>query len=687
MWCNDEPGASPAVHALGTFGGSAPSTKGSRRDRSTSRRRRLVRPKGIAIVFEEQTRPRLCPRRSGGRRRSRGWLAAIVLHLVAITPPHARAATTFTDVAASLGVTHNQAATGTGDPMTGGAAAGDFDGDGLVDLFFTRTGGANVLYKNTGAGFQDVSAASGFTQTLPSSGVASGDIDNDGDLDLYVTTSLHNRFYMYMNDGAGHFTEQAVDRGAAVQASGIPNWRGMGVAMGDYDGDGYLDILTSDHSRPMSNNGARLLHNLGAANPGYFEDVTHQAGIDAYRQSPHVQNVVYRFQPQFSDVDRDGHVDILFSADDRTSQLFWNKGDGTFVDGTIAAKVGTDKSGMGSALGDYDGDGDLDWFVTAIYDTPVEASTPGNRLYRNNGDRTFTDVTTVAGVRNSGSGQEVSWGWGTDFFDYDNESRLDLMMTNGWASLGDYPNDHTTLRHNNGDGTFSDVSVPSGITDNGQGRGLLTLDYDRDGDLDAVVVNLAGAPIVYRNDGGNANHWLRIDPEGTAGNRDGIGAEVTLVADLDNPDAVQYREIVSGSSFLSQNEMTAHFGLGPTTTTVDQVRIRWTTGIVQTLSGVTADQTLTVTEPLPGDFDGDMAVDADDLQVWQTCASTGALDADMNGDGATDGADLLFWQRWLGKSFQPPEIIANPEPSSTALMALACVQFFKRTRRYQGGAL
>jgi hypothetical protein len=394
------------------------------------------------------------------------------------------AAPTFTNVTASVGLTHLQAIASGADPMTGGAAAGDFDGDGLVDLFFTRPGATDVLYRNTGTGFEDISAAAGFTQELPSAGVTAGDIDNDGDLDLYVTATGHNRFYLYINDGAGHFAEQAQDRGASVEAADSGTWRAMGTAMGDYDRDGYLDILTADHSRPMTNNGSRLLRNLGAANPGHFEDVTQAAGLNVYRQALNVQNTTYRFQPQFSDIDRDGHTDILFSSDDRTSQLFWNNGDGTFTDGTIPAGVGTDKSGMGTALADYDRDGDLDWFITAIFDTPFLGVNPGNRLYRNNGNRTFTDVTTAASVRNSGAGSEVSWGWGTAFMDYDNDADQDLMMTNGWVALG-YSGDDTTLRRNNGDGTFTDVTVGSGITDTGQGRGLLRLDYDADGDLDA----------------------------------------------------------------------------------------------------------------------------------------------------------------------------------------------------------
>lgn len=558
------------------------------------------------------------------------------------------------------------------DPMTGGAAVGDFDGDGLVDLFFTRPGTTNVLYRNTGIGFEDISASAGFTQDLPSAGVSSGDIDNDGDLDLYVTATSHNRFYLYINDGAGHFTEQAGSRGAAIQAAGSSTWRAMGAAMGDYDRDGYLDILTADHSRPMTNNGSRLLRNMGATNPGHFEDVTYAAGLDVFRQALNVPNTSYRFQPQFSDIDRDGNTDILFSSDDRTSQLFWNNGDGTFTDGTILAGVGTDKSGMGTALADYDRDGDLDWFITAIFDTTFLGVNPGNRLYRNNGNRTFTDVTTAAGVRNSGAGSEVSWGWGTVFMDYDNDADQDLMMTNGWVALG-YGGDDTTLRRNNGNGTFTDVTVGSGITDTGQGRGLLRLDYDADGDLDALVVNLSTAPILYQNDGGNEANWLRVDTVGTASNRDGIGAFIKVIPDTENPSQFQVWEIHSGDSFLSQSEMTAHFGLGAHSDPVDLVTIEWPSGIFQEFTNVSPNSVLLAKEALLGDFNGDFIVDGTDLSNWQLeyGQSGVGLTADANYDGNVDGRDYLIWQREFGTSLNSlSEVLTVPEPASWLLLAL-----------------
>jgi glucosylceramidase len=604
----------------------------------------------------------------------------------------ARATVTFTNVAAASGLTHIQNATPGSEPMTGGAAAGDFDGDGLVDLFFTRVDGPDVLYRNTGTGFVDISSTSGFTQTLPTSGVASGDIDNDGDLDLYVTASSHNRFYLYINDGTGHFSEQAVARGAAVLASDSGTWRGMGVAMGDYDRDGYLDILTSDHSRSMTSNGSRLLRNLGGTNPGTFEDVTHAVGLDVYRQAINVPNTVYRFQPQFTDLDRDGHTDILFSADDRTSQLFWNNGDGTFTDGTLPAGVGTDKSGMGNVLGDYDGDGDLDWFVTAIFDTPFLGVNPGNRLYRNNGNRTFTDVTTATGVRNSGTGSEVSWGWGTVFFDYDNDADLDLAMTNGWPNLG-YTGDHSTLRRNNGDGTFTDVTSSARITDTGQGRGLLHLDFDNDGDQDLLIVNYGATPILYRNDGENEGHWLKVKTQGTLSNRDGIGALVTVVPDLTVPDEFQIREIRSGDSYLTQNEMTAHFGLGGFTEAIDQLTIQWPSGIVQQIHGVAPDSLLLVREAFPGDFNFDLTVNDSDMTVWNAefGLSAPGLQADANFNGIVEGKDFLLMQKQFGSSLaQRTRFMTTPEPGTFAASILAAIlwawkRMIARNSSHSGG--
>ena len=211
---------------------------------------------------------------------------------------------------------------------------------------------------------------------------------------------------------------------------------------------------------------------------------------------------------------------------------------------------------MGSTIGDFDGDGRLDWFISALVDIPGQTEDhSGNRLYRNNGDRTFADQTDLGGVRDSG------WSWGTTFLDHDNDRDLDLFVTNGWPPQTQF--DDKSHIYQNDNGVFTDVSTAAGVTDTGQGRGLLSLDYDNDGDLDVFIVNHGAKPILYRNDGGNANDWLKIKVEGTASNRDGIGAFITVDPDANVVGDEIVREINAGSNFLSQNELTAHFGLGP----------------------------------------------------------------------------------------------------------------------------
>ena len=405
---------------------------------------------------------------------------ASMLSVAASTAP----AQTFTDVTVAAGITHvhTTSAKVAGLPGTyflaGGVAAADFDGDGWTDLIFTRLNDVDILYHNRGDGtFEAQTTTAGFTEVTLTNGVVAADIDNDGDTDVYMTTTAGARNYLYLNDGAGVFSEVAIDRGAAL-VSDSPQHR-QGATFGDYDNDGYLDLMTADWGVSTDLSQSRLLHNRGAAQPGYFEDVTASAGVDVYRGE-----VARRFQPRFVDLDRDGHLDLAFSADFHTSQLFWNNGDGTFTDGTLSAGVGTDYNGMGSTFGDYDGDGDLDWFITNITADPTQPPTGfggWNRLYRNDGNRQFTDVTQAAGVRDS------RWSWGTTFFDYDNDGDVDLIATNGYNGTG-WIDDRTFLWNNDG-GAYADVSDVAGVTDRLQGRGLAHLDYDRDGDLDIVIVN------------------------------------------------------------------------------------------------------------------------------------------------------------------------------------------------------
>ena len=480
--------------------------------------------------------------------------------------------------------------------MSGGAAAGDYDGDGDVDLFVTRLDAPGILYRNNGNGtFTDVTAGSGIDLAAGSNGAAWGDVDNDGRLDLYVTSLLSKRFHLYMNRGGGVFGEEAIARGASLQGSDPHN--GYSVTFGDYDKDGYLDIHTTewrpDEMKPagaLSN--SRLLHNRGSAAPGYFEDVTQAAGV-ALDNIVGVAAGTWSFASRFADMDNDGLLDLVVVADGRESRLFFNNGNGTFTDGTVAAGIGGDENGMGNAIADVNGDGRLDWFISSIWD-PVgvcaDAScfvgTTGNRLYINNGNRTFTDATDAAGVRDGG------WGWGSTFIDYDNDGDQDLVHTNGirqgppsWP----WRTDQMRFFENDGSTVFTEKATAVGLFDTREGKGLLKFDYDGDGDLDIFVVNAAGRPVLYRNDGGNANGWLRVK---FATSAQYIGARIVVKVDANGP--AQTWEVNAGSNFLGQDETTAHFGLGRHRGAVSSVTVTLPSGVVKVYTKVPRNSVLTV---------------------------------------------------------------------------------------------
>ena len=323
---------------------------------------------------------------------------------------HAAAAATFTDVTASVGITHVQSAASGAQAMTGGAAAGDFDGDGLVDLFFTRVDDTDVLYRNTGAGFVDVSTAAGFTETLPTNGVAAGDIDNDGDLDLYVTGSEAYRYFLYINDGAGHFTEEALTRGASVAATGVVHAQGTRRRPGRLRS---RRLSRHSHVRPQPADGRQR---LAAAAKSWRRQSGIFRGRDAQRRTGRVSSAALR---------RDGRR-IAFSRSSATSiataiptSCFRPMTARASSSGTTAtARSPTARRPRASApinrawarrsattTATATSIGSSRPFSTR----PSSLTQPGNRLYRNNGNRTFTDVTTAAGVRDSGW---RSWGYG-----------------------------------------------------------------------------------------------------------------------------------------------------------------------------------------------------------------------------------------------------------------------------------
>ena len=480
--------------------------------------------------------------------------------------------------------------------MTAGAAVADVDGDGNVDLYVTRLDATDILFLNNGDGtFRDGTLGSGLELfDLQTNGAAFADIDNDGDADLYVTTlgdevgpPRHLRYYLFVNDGTGVFTEDAMGRGLAI-ADGRDH-RGYGVAVGDYDRDGWVDLHVNQWN-PLSIPHTLLFRNRGAEAPGHFVDVTEAAGVRV--------DGVFAFASALADLNGDGWPDLSIAADFDTSRLFWNNGDGTFTNGTFEAGVGTDENGMGHAVGDLDGDGKLDWFVTSIYDPeetcdhqPCNWGYSGNRLYRNEGSELFVDATDTAGVRDG------RWGWGAVMFDYDNDRDLDLAMTNGIdfpGSFADLAFNDDPMRFwiNEGTPPMVEAAVATGLTDSGSGKGVLVFDYDNDGDLDLFHTKNGGHPRLYRNDGGNSNAWLRLDLVGTTSSREAYGTRVVIRGGGE----VQAREVGAGSHFLGQSERTVHFGLGDGDDPIPTIRIRWSSGLVETLSGVPRNGTLTVVE-------------------------------------------------------------------------------------------
>ena len=555
--------------------------------------------------------------------RARFWVPILLWLLAGGTPLPGE--TVFVDVTDAAGVSYLQheprgildcflVVSCEPEAMSGGAAVADVDGDGWLDLFVTRLDGHDLLFRNLGDGtFEEISQPAGLSEfDLQSNGAAFADLDNDGDPDLIVTVlgdpgaSPNDRNYLFINDGTGVFSEEALSRGAADVA---PERQRLtyGIAVGDYDRDGWLDLHITEWM-PLTPSHSSLLRNLGPEAPGHFENMTAVAGVGLSDS--------FGFASALTDLDGDGHPDLAVAGDFGTSRLFWNRGDGTFEDGTAVSGIGTDENGMGSTIGDFDGDGDLDWFVTSIFD-PSQGGDPagnwgasGNRLYRNEGGRVFSDATDEAGVREGG------WGWGAAFLDFDNDRDLDLVMTNGvdfpqTAFDALFNEDPMRLWVNDGGGVFSEEAAAHGLTDTASGKGLLVFDYDDDGDLDLFLVNNAAAPRLYRNDGGNAGGWLRVRTIGTDSSRDALGARVIL-REAGWPD--QVREIGSVSHFLGGSDPAAHFGLADGEGDV-HLTIRWPSGRNQELPNVPRDRVVTVEEGVCLDLDGDGAcgdVDCDD---------------------------------------------------------------------------
>ena len=504
--------------------------------------------------------------------------------------------------------------------MSGGVAVGDYDGDGDDDLYVTRIDGPGSLYRNDDSRFTDVTAAARLASlTDRSNGAGWADLDNDGDADLVVTTIDSPRYYLFMNDGDGTFTEEAVERGTALEGAG--NRAGFSVAFGDIDNDGWTDIHFTEwlntYDRPEPNPGhARLLRNRGADAPGYFEDVTDAAGVALGTTVTDANGIsefttpIYSFASSLADLDGDGWADLVVASDFGTTQLFWNDGDGTFTEGTSSSGIGFPGNAMGLTVADVDNDGDLDVFITAIsgranicQGRPCPIDQTGNRLFLNNGDRTFTRSEEQAGVADG------AWGWGSAALDLNNDTRLDLVMTNGVrfdgdpeiaAALEPYAQTAKRVWMNTGDGRFSDITEASRLAVTLPGSGLAVLDVDGDGNQDLVMIHPTRTPTLWKNGGDAANTWLGVRVAGTSSNRDGYGAVVEVLPRAGGDRLV--RHIGVNSHFLGQSTNVAHVGLGPASSLPDgkvaEVRVRFpATGREVVLTDVTPGAILEVTEP------------------------------------------------------------------------------------------
>ena len=516
----------------------------------------------------------------------------------------------FTEVAGSAGVAFAHRRGYDLMPFGGGVAVADFDGDGLLDLYVTNSVGANALYRNTGdLRFVDVAAEAWVEDPASrSNGACAADYDNDGDTDLYVGNYGPSK--LFRNRGDATFDEVTAAAGLTESSR---NLRTMGCAWGDYDADGFLDLIFVRHlddsdpgvfawgQRDLSEfaDPLALFRNRG---DGTFADVTVLLG-DPVPSRGLVRGA--GFQPAFVDYDNDGDLDIYVVndfGDEITPNVLW-RNDGRAASGEswvftdVSAASGTDVAinGMGLALGDYDLDGFTDFYITNIDDAV---------LLRNNGDGTFSERTLDAGVGRGRIGvpEGYSVGWGTAFFDYDNDGDQDLYLAAGYLDTDPDTNpvqQPNALFRNDGDGTFTDLPPwASGANDPGFGRGAAYGDFDGDGCLDLYVVNIGefegrpGVARLFRNNCASGNNWLMVRAVGTLSNRDGIGATITVSA----AGSTQRRTVTAGSSQMSQHMLAAHFGLGAAAH-VDTLTVRWPSGRSQTLTDVAANQVLVVTEP------------------------------------------------------------------------------------------
>lgn len=502
--------------------------------------------------------------------------------------------------------------------MGGGVALFDFDGDGWLDVFFVngaplqgvgsvqellrpkQGASANRLYRNRGDGtFEDVTQRAGLAGSGYGMGAATGDLDNDGDLDLFVTAVGRNA--LYRNNGDGTFTE--ITDAAGVAGGG---WSASALFV-DYNQDGFLDLYVVRYVNWDFNNNPYC----GDRKPGYrsychpkefsgvpdllyrnngdgtFSDVSQAAGI-ALEEGKGLGVAA-------ADANGDGWIDLYVANDSVRSFLFENNRDGTFTETGLFAGVGYDGegktfAGMGVDFQDYDNDGDPDLVVTNLSDEIY-------LVYENNGDGTFNDLRYASGMARTTLPYA---GWGVRFFDYDHDGWKDLLTANSHV-MDTVHLYHSHLQYrqplllfrNRGNQEFEDVSSRSGPVFQRPlaARGLAVGDLDNDGDLDVVISNLDGPPLLLRNQVGQNRNWLVLSLQGKLSNRLGLGARVRVRT----KGHTQTAWSTTGSSYLSASTPLLHFGLADARQ-VEEVEILWPSGIRQILPSLPANQRLQVVE-------------------------------------------------------------------------------------------
>jgi len=501
--------------------------------------------------------------------------------------------------------------------MSGGVALFDYDKDGLLDIYFIDSltvetahqpkAARSALYRNLGnLKFQDVTDKAGIGHPGWGMGVCAADVDADGWDDLYVTALSGGK--LYRNNRNGTFTD-ATDR-AGVAGAGFPT----GCGFADYDRDGDLDLFVARYvridlnalpqfgkdktceyrgvavqcgPRGLPGEGDFLFRNDG---DGRFTEVGKQAGVSDPRE-------YFGMGLAWFDPNEDGWPDLFVANDSMPNFLYINQKDGTFKEsafplGVAVSEDGAEQGSMGVAVGDWDGSGRLGLFVTNFAEEY-------NNLLRNEGTH-FTDVS----FRSRTAPASLPFvGWGTAFLDYDNDALVDLIVVNGHvypqldkAKLGASAGyrQRRLLYHNRGGGLFDEVAAPFGpvFTEERVSRGLAIGDLDNDGRIDVVINDLDGTPQVLHNELAGAGNWLAVKVKGKAANTNAIGALITARAGA----ITQRRLVQSGTSYLSQDDMRQHFGLGAATQ-VDLIEVRWPDGTSTRLENVKANRLVEITQP------------------------------------------------------------------------------------------